>query len=159
SSLRQYAESGGRVMVASASRPEFEIASVERTDADVKGYIRIRDHSAFPSLGETDLLMLNGPFTTLRTAGPHTLTLIPPSMIGPPEFIHIDMRETDTPAIATKDIGKGAAVWIPWNLAGLYYRLSLPAHAALFRDIVDRLLPRRQIRTNAHPLVEISLMR
>jgi hypothetical protein len=36
---------------------------------------------------------------------------------------------------------------------------NLPAHAALFRDIVDRLLPRRQIRTNAHPLVEMALMR
>jgi hypothetical protein len=106
SGLRQYADAGGRVLIASASRPEFDIAPVERTDADVKGYIRIRDHSAFPSLGETDLLMLNGLFTMLKTVGPHTLTLIPPSMIEPPEFIQIDMRETDTPAIATKDFGK-----------------------------------------------------
>ena len=41
----------------------------------------------------------------------------------------------------------------------MYYRHSLPAHAGLFRDVVDRLNPRRQLRTDAHPLVEMTLMR
>ncbi len=157
--LRQFAEKGGKVLIAGAAKPEFDVAPVERTERDVKGYIRVRDHAAFPSLKSTDLLLLNGPFTVLRTAGPHELTLIPPSMIGPPEFVHIDMKDTDTPAIATGRIGSGTAVWIPWDLGGLYYRLSLPAHAALFRDVFDRLEARRQIRTDAHPLVEMSLMR
>ncbi len=157
--LRQYAESGGKVLIASAAKPEFEVAQVERTDGDVRGYIRIRDHAAYPSLKDTDLLMLNGAFTTVKTAGPTALTLVPPSMIGPPEFIHIDMKDTDIPAIATKQIGKGTVVWLPWNLGGMYYRHSLPAHAGLFRDILDRLQPQRQIRTNAHPLVEMALMR
>jgi hypothetical protein len=157
--LRQYADRGGNVLVVSAAKPDFEIAPVQRTDADVKGYIRVRDHAAYPSLKEADLLMLNGPFTTVKTGGPHTLTLIPPSMIGPPEFIHIDMKDTDIPAIASAKIGTGAAVWIPWNLAGMYYRHSLPAHAGLFRDIIARLLPRRQLRTDAHPLVEMTLMK
>jgi hypothetical protein len=157
--LVHYAESGGKVLIASAARPEFEVAQVERTESDVRGYIRIRDHAAYPSLKDTDLLMLNGAFTTVRTAGPNALTLVPPSMIGPPEFIHIDMRDTDIPAIATKQMGKGTVVLIPWNLGGMYYRHSLPAHAGLFRDILDRLQPQRQIRTNAHPLVEMTLMR
>jgi len=39
-----------------------------------------------------------------------------------------------------------------------YRRFSLPAHAGLIRDLLHRLHPRRQIRTNAHPLVEMSLM-
>jgi hypothetical protein len=80
-------------------------------------------------------------------------------MIGPPEFIHIDMKDTDTPAIVEVRTGKGIVEWLPWNLGALYYRHSLPAHAGLFRDIVDRLAPQRQIRTNAHPLVEMTLMR
>ena len=46
-----------------------------------------------------------------------------------------------------------------WNLGGMYYLHSLPAHAGLFRDVMDRLNRRRQLRTNAHPLVEIALMR
>ena len=157
--LRGYVENGGKVLILSAAKPDFEVAPVERTESDVKGYIRIRDHNTLPSLKDTDLLLLNGPFTFTRSAGPPALTLIPPSMIGPPEFVHIDMRDTDTPAIAGAHIGKGEAAWIPWNLGSLYYRLSLPAHAALFRDVFDRLDPRRQIRTNAHPLVEMSLMR
>jgi hypothetical protein len=157
--LRQYAEAGGNVLIASAAPPEFEVAPVERTERDVKGYIRIRDRARFPSLHDTDLLLLNGPFTTVKTAGAHALTLIPPSMIGPPEFVHIDMHDTDVPAMVSERVGKGTVVWIPWNLGDLYYRSSLPAHAGLFRDLFDRLEPRRQIRTNAHPLVEISLMR
>lgn len=157
--LKDYAERGGKVLLVSPAKPEFDVVPVLRTEGDVKGYVRIRDHAAFPSLKDADLVMLNGPFTTLKADGPHSLTLIPPSMIGPPEFIHIDMKDTDTPAIATKPIGKGTVVWIPWNLGGMYYRHSLPAHAGLFRDLMDRLHPQRQIRTNAHPLVETTLMR
>jgi hypothetical protein len=157
--LRQYAENGGKVLIVSPVKPEFEVAAIERTEPDVKGYIRVRDHAAFPSLKDTDLLMLDGPFTVVKTAGRPALTLIPPSMIGPPEFIHIDMKDTETPAIATERIGKGTVVWIPWNLGGLYYRLSLPAYAGLFRDVFNTLDPNRQIQTNAHPLVEMSLMR
>lgn len=157
--LRDYAAKGGRVLVVSATAPEFNVAHVVRTESDVKGYVRVRDHAALPSLKDTDLLMLNGPFTTLKVEGPHALTLIPPSMIGPPEFVHIDMQDTDTPALTVQKLGSGTVAWIPWNLGGLYYRHSLPAHAALFRDIVDKLQPARQLRTNAHPLVEMTLMR
>jgi Hypothetical glycosyl hydrolase 6 len=157
--LRQYAENGGKVLVVSANRPEFDVVPVVRTESDVKGYVRVRDHRAFPSLRDVDLVMLNGPFTEVKTDGPSWLTLIPPSMIGPPEFIHIDMKDTDTPALAIRPMGKGTVAWIPWNLGGMYYRHSLPAHAGLFRDIVAGLQVRPQVRTNAHPLVEMTVMR
>ena len=39
------------------------------------------------------------------------------------------------------------------------YRTSLPAHAGLLRDVIGQLVPPRQIRSNAHPLVEMTLMR
>jgi len=157
--VRPYIESGGRLLIASAMPPAFDVAPVVRTNADVKGYVRVRDHAVFPSLKDTDLLMLNGPFTEVGAAGPAALTLVPPSMIGPPEFIHIDMKDTATPAIVERPVGKGSVTWLPWNLGGLYYRHSLPAHAGLFRDVVARLMPRRQLTTDAHPLVEMSLMR
>lgn len=157
--LRQYAENGGKVLVASAHAPEFEVAPVARTERDLKGYIRVRDRAAFPSLKDTDLLLLDGPFTEVQAEGPAALTLIPPSMIGPPEFVHIDMKDTDTPAIVTRQIGKGTVTWIPWNLGGLYYRLSLTAHAGLFHDLMGRLDPQPQLHTDAHPLVETTLMR
>ena len=157
--LRDYVTGGGKLLIVGAAEPEFEVAPVVRTETDVKGYVRVRDHRAFPSLQDTDLLMLNGPFTEIKSDGPLLLTLVPPSMIGPPEFVHIDMQDTDTPAIAFRQLGKGSVAWIPWDLGGMYYRLSLPAHRGLFRDVLDRLLPQRQLRTDAHPLVEMTMMR
>jgi hypothetical protein len=79
-------------------------------------------------------------------------------MIGPPEKVHVDMRDTTTPAIVRKNLGRGSVVWLPWELGGLYYRHSLPAQAGLFHDVVDGLYPQRQVKTNAHPLVEVTLM-
>jgi hypothetical protein len=157
--LQNYITAGGKSLIVGATEPEFAVAPVVSTQKDVKGYVRVRDHAAFPSLKDTDLLMLNGPFTELKPDGPASLTLVPPSMIGPPEFVHIDMHDTGTPAIAFRQLGKGSVAWIPWNLAGMYYRLSLPAHAGLFRDVLARLLPQRQLLTDAHPLVEMTLMR
>ena len=55
-------------------------------------------------------------------------------------------------------LGKGTVAWLPWELGALYYRHSLPAHAGLFRDVVAGLYPQRQLKTNAHPLVEMTLM-
>ena len=157
--LKQYAENGGHVLVVGAHEPEFEVAPVVKTFNEIRGYVRVRDHAAFPSLKDTELLMLNGPFTELRDNEPALLTLVPPSMFGPPEFIHIDMKDTDTTAIVFRRLGKGTVTWIPWNLGGMYYRHSLPAHAGLFRDLLNRILPQRQLRSNAHPLVEMTLMR
>jgi hypothetical protein len=157
--LKRYVENGGRVLIVSANPPEFEVAPVTQTIKEIRGYVRVRDHAAFPSLKDTNLLMLNGAFTETRTSAPALLTLVPPSMIGPPEFVHIDMKDTDTAAIVFKRIGKGEVAWIPWNLSEMYYRHSLNAHAGLFRDVLERLGLPRQIRTNAHPLVEMTLMR
>ncbi len=158
SQLKRYVEQGGRLLLVSSKPPEFEAAMVVGTQADVKGYVRVRDHSAFPSLKSTDLLMLNGGFTQLEAEGAAPLTLVPPSMIGPPEKIHVDMKDTDTPAVWARAVGRGQMTWLPWNLGALYYRLSLPAHAGLFRDLVSALMAKRQLVTNAHPLVEMTLM-
>ncbi|MEO7142982.1 MAG: hypothetical protein ABI165_05705, partial [Bryobacteraceae bacterium] len=157
--LKQYVADGGRALVVSPHPPEFASMPVTRTLDDVKGYIRVRDHARYPSLKDTDLLLLDGPFPELADEAGASLTLVPPSMIGPPEFVHIDMKDTNTPGIAFQQIGKGNFTWIPWDLGGLYYHLSLPAHAGLFRDVVDRLMPERQLRTSAHPLVETTLMK
>jgi hypothetical protein len=48
---------------------------------------------------------------------------------------------------------------VPWDVGGLYYRHSSQGHAALVADTIDQLLPGgRQLKTNAHPLVEITVM-
>ncbi|MCC6393826.1 MAG: hypothetical protein IT167_24725, partial [Bryobacterales bacterium] len=117
------------------------------------------DRTLFPSLDLTSILMLQGDYTELESSASPALTFIPPSMFGPPEKIHIDMRDTSKPGLALTEIGKGQVAWLPWDVPGMYYRYSLPAHAAVLRDLIDHLLQgKRQLRTNAHPLVEMSLM-
>jgi len=153
--LQKYAQSGGHVLVISPNPPEFPIAEVVKTTKDLKGYLRIRDHAQFPSLKDTDLLLLDGAFTEIRSSVSPPLTLVPPSMIGPPEFVHIDQHDTSIPGIVIR----GNITWIPWDLGRLYYHLSLPAHAHFFRDVIDRINPNRQLKTNAHPLVEMTLMK
>ena len=157
--LQQYVEEGGHLLIASSRPPEFSVVRAIATTPDVKGYVRVRNHAQFPSLADTDLLLLDGPFTTVEGDGANSLSLVPPSMIGPPEKVHVDMRDTSTPAIVSRNMGRGSVVWLPWELGALYYRHSLPAHAGLFHDVVDRLYPQRQLKTNAHPLVEVTLMR
>jgi hypothetical protein len=81
-------------------------------------------------------------------------------MFGPPEKVWVDKLETDIPGLAFADIGRGRVAWIPWDVGGLYYRHSSPGHAGLIADVIDSLLPSgRQLRTNAHPLVEVTVMR
>ena len=87
------------------------------------------------------------------------LTLIPTAMFGPPEKVWSDKTETTVPGLVVAPHGRGRAAYIPWDVGGLYYRHSSPAHAALLTDVIDQLLPNgRQLRTSAHPLVEMTLM-
>jgi hypothetical protein len=113
----------------------------------------------FPSLRDTQLLFVDGEYLELEPAEKPLLTLIPPSMFGPPEKAHIDRVETDKPGLVLHDHGKGRIAYVPWDIGGLYYRLSSPGHAGLIADLIDHLLPEgRQLKSNAHPLVEMTLM-
>jgi hypothetical protein len=157
--LSKYVEQGGRVLIVSSRPPEFPVAAVTKTWRDVEGYFRVRNHQAFPSLKSTNLVMLHGNYTEVEGDGSDSLTFVPPSMFGPPEKIHIDQVNTTKPGLVWRNYGRGQVAWIPWDLAALYYKHSLPAHGGILRDVVNRLLPERQVVTNAHPLLEMSLMR
>jgi hypothetical protein len=157
--LDDYVRRGGRLLAVGAEAPFPDYKVVRKWEA-VEGYMRVRDMSMFPSLRGVSLLMLNGDYSEMEPRTEPSLTLIPPSIIGPPEKIHTDMKDTDKPGLILEKRGAGEVAWLPWDVGELYYRQSLPAHAALLRDLTDRLLQwRRQLRTNAHPLVEVSLMR
>lgn len=154
--LASWIEQGGRLLAASPQPPAFAGVKVIETLSGVQGYLRVRDAAQFPSLSLTNILLLNGAFAVTADQPGAALTFIPPSMFGPPEYIHADLRETQTPALLW--LMNQRAAWLPWDLGEHYYRLSLPAHAGLFYDLLDRLLPERQLTTNAHPLVEFSLL-
>jgi hypothetical protein len=157
--LESWVRAGGRLLVAGTAPPPFGVGKPVKQWENVQGYFRVRDHKLFPSLEGTNVIFLDGDYTELEPAGASALTLIPPSMFGPPEKIHTDWHDTDKPGLLIAKHGSGEVAYLPWDLGGLYYRNGSRAHANLLSDLVDRLLPGgRQIRATAHPLVEITFM-
>lgn len=157
--LDGYLRQGGRVLIASFGLPALDVGKHVRAWSGVEGYMRVRAPELFPSLRQSKLLMLNGDYQEFESAGSPELTLVPPSKFGPPEYVHIDMVDTDKPGLIRQSRGAGKLIYVPWDLAGLYYQHSTPAHRGLLRDLIDGLLAGRQIETGAHPLVEMTLMR
>jgi hypothetical protein len=157
--VEAYVRDGGRVLVAGTTPPAgLPIGSVVGTGR-TQGYWRIHDRSRLPSLAATDVLFVDGDYVELAPVDPPLLTLIPTAMFGPPEKVWSDKRETTVPGLVVAAHGQGRVAYLPWDVGGLYYRHSSPAHAALLTDVIDQLLPNgRPIRTDAHPLVELTLM-
>jgi hypothetical protein len=157
--LEPWVRGGGRLLIASSIAPPFDMGKPVKLWKDPDGaYFRVRDKSMFPSLESTDVIFMYGNYQEVEGRGP--LTFIPPPMYGPPELVHVDWRDTDSPGLIEKQVGTGSVVWLPWNIGALYYMHSSEAHAGLVRDLIDHLLPHgRQLKTNAHPLVDITLMR
>jgi len=156
--LAGYVSAGGKLFVASPEPPEMVASRPMKREADLETYMRVRDKQRFPSLKDVDLLMLHGAWTEPLGVAKPALTFVPPSMFGPPEKIHVDMKDTDRAGLFEEKVGSGKLVWAPWDVAALYYRHSMDGHRLMMRDIVDGLV-KRQIRTDAHPLVEMSLMK
>ncbi|HWR53799.1 MAG TPA: alpha-amylase family protein [Bryobacteraceae bacterium] len=159
-SLEAYLKDGGRVLATGATRRSFERLprEVRRWESTRSAYFRVGDKSLFPSLKDIDVVFLDGAYLEFEAKSP--LTLIPPARFGPPEKVWTDKVETAKPGLLLTDYGRGRLAYLPWNIGALYYRHSSPAHAGLIADIVDHLLPEgRQLKTNAHPLVEITVMR
>lgn len=158
--LDGYLRRGGRVLVAGARPPALELPEVVRTWPETRAaYFRIHDHALFPSLKDTDLLFVDGPYTEFVPPEHPLLTLVPPSRFGPPEKVFIDKVETDRPGLLLTAYGKGRLAYVPWDIGALYHRYSSDSHRGFLADLIDHLLPAgRQLRTDAHPLVEVTVM-
>ena len=170
--VERYVRAGGRLLVAGAAPPPAAFGTAtgatKRGPAQAAWRIHDRDRALLPSLKDTNLLFLDGEYAELSSA-PDTspgerrlLTLIPPAMFGPPEKVWVDKVETTIPGLIVKSHGErgGRIAYVPWDVGGLYYRHSSQAHAGLMTDLIDHLLPDgRQLKSSAHPLVEITVMR
>ncbi len=81
-------------------------------------------------------------------------------MIGPPELVHVDQHDTGTPeGIVTKQVGRGVVGLDPVGPRPSLLPAGVFPRTLFFRDVIDRMDPERQLKTNAHPLVEVTLMR
>jgi hypothetical protein len=156
--LERYVREGGRLLVGGTTAPPVPVGAVagKRT---TQGYWRIHDRAALPSLKNTELVFVDGEYLEIAPLERPILTLIPTAMFGPPEKVWSDKVETTVPGLVFATHGKGQAAYIPWDVGGLYYRHSSEAHRGLVADVINRLLPAgRQLTTNAHPLVEMTLV-
>lgn len=158
--LDDYVRQGGRALAAGAIEPKLDVGKMVRRWTNTRStYFRIHDRALFPSLKNTNLLFLDGEYLEFEPVEKPLLTLIPPSMFGPPEKVHVNWTETTKPGVIFKELGKGKIAFIPWDVGGLYYRHSSPGHAGVVTDLIDDLLGgTRQLKTNAHPLVEMTVM-
>jgi hypothetical protein len=159
--LDRYLRQGGGVLVAGATKPQLELPRVvklwkkEETEA---AYWRVHDRALFPSLKDTEIVFFYSDYLELEPRGNSALTMIPTSMVGPMEKVGVDRKDTTMPGLYLADYGKGKLAYIPWDLGDLYYRYSPVYHSAIVGDLVDYLLPKgRQLKTNAHPMVEMTL--
>ena len=156
--LERYVRDGGRLLLAGATTPPVPVGAIGGKKS-TQGYWRIHDRTVLPSLKNTDLIFLDGEYLEIAPPARPILTLIPTAMFGPPEKVWSDKVETTVPGLVLANHGKGQVAYIPWDIGRLYYRHSSEPHRGLIADLIDRLLPGgRQLTTNAHPLVEMTVM-
>ena len=157
--VASYVERGGRVLVAGTTPPSLPVGTIAGRRKAVQGAWRVHDRQLLPSLANTNLIFIDGDLVELAPVARPALTLIPPAMFGPPELVWADKVESTVPGLVVGDHGKGRFAYVPWDVGALYYRHSSPGHAAVMADLIDHLLPAgRQVKTDAHPLVEITVM-
>jgi hypothetical protein len=173
--VKEYVENGGRALFI-YQPPPFGIPPILHEHSDMRtGYAEIRDPGVFPSLAGVRYLNCSGAYSLAAMLGRESqepakfyicpdekgasLTFVAPMLEQPAEFAHRDLKHSEIPALINRQFGEGRIAFVPWDIGGLYARASLPIHANLFCDIVDSLLPDgRQIRSNAHPSIEMVLM-
>ena len=159
--LDRYLRQGGRVLVAGATKPQLELPPVVKLwkrEETRSAYWRVQDRALFPSLKGYRHRVLLQRLSGTGAARQYRADLIPTSMVGPMEKVHADWKDTTKPGLYMADYGKGKLAYIPWDLGDLYYRFSPVYHSAIVGDLVDALLPKgRQLKTNAHPMVEMTV--
>ena len=162
--LDRYVREGGALLIAGANAPSgpLEIGKVVSTRPRAQAAWRVVGRDFLPSLKDTNLLFLDGEYVEMAPIDKPLLTLIPPAMGSPPEKVWLDKHETEIPGLLMTEHGRGHIAYIPWDVGGHYYRHSSQGHAGLMTDVIDYLLAQhdgRQLRTSAHPLLEITVMR
>ncbi|UCF38875.1 MAG: beta-galactosidase [Acidobacteriota bacterium] len=161
SEIQAFIERGGRALIAGTRHPGMNLPPAVRLWRDTKSsYMRIDNHDAFPSLLETWALFWEGEYLELESTADQPITLIPPGQFGPPDKVSTLAEKTDKPGLIRQSFGAGKFTFIPWNIGRLYHDFSSDKHRLLISDLLDVLLEgKRQLKTNAHPLVEMTLMR
>lgn len=160
--LNTYIENGGSVLVSGTTLPGFiKNEQGKLWENTTTSYMRIGDHAKWPSLKDVNVIFCEGRYLELQPRAGSTVTFIPPSQFGPPDKVSSLKQVTTMPGLIEQQIGKGKGVFIPWHIGDLYYKFSNDKHRWFIADLINSLLPngQRQLTTNAHPAVEMILMK
>lgn len=159
--LDKYLRQGGRVLAAGAIKPELDLPKVVRQwprKDTLAAYWRVNDRELLPSLKDADLMFFYSDYLELEPGSQSALTLVPRTKYNPMEMVGEGLSDTASPGLHLADYGQGRLAYIPWDIGDLYFRASNGFHSAMVADLIDHLLPDgRQIHTDAHPMVQMTL--
>jgi hypothetical protein len=135
------------------------IRRIEAKDMN-RSYWSVSDTKIFPKTSKLKLIYCASDYVELKPDPAANLLLIPPAMSSPPELAGNGMKVSDKPGLVIRKYGKGSIAYIPWNAGAVYSSQANGSINLLFNELIDHLTKgERQVITDAHPLVEISLMR
>jgi hypothetical protein len=171
--LDRFVERGGTLVVSGLagsrdeeyeprSAPPFACLGVERVRgvcADARGsYFQIDDRDGFGRLEDTDLLYLDGPYVDAEYAVDVRchLRLIPPGPFGPPERLTLE-EPTGEPAMTTRAVGDGRAIFLPWRCGALVERDGHPNTSGFLADVLEHHAGLEPLGGNLSPMVEVTL--
>lgn len=123
-------------------------------------YFTLAPQELFNEIADLDLCFVDGPYRRVALSGDAVpaMPLIPPHMYGPPEKCYYTVV-SDEPGLIIHQYGKGQAIYFPWNLGALYYRLRWPGYRRLLAHVMDVVLGvPRPLKTNAPDRVEVVVL-
>lgn len=124
-----------------------------------RSYWSVNDRQIFPKTSRMKVIYNASDYTELKADASASLLLIPPAMSSPPELAGNGMKVSDKPGLIIRKYGKGSIAYLPWNAGAQYSLQATESISMLMNELIDHLSLERQVITDAHPLVEISLMK
>jgi hypothetical protein len=165
--VESFVRNGGAAIFVD-QHPGFAIPKPAET-VKTKGtsYWRVRDGARLPGFPSMDFIQAGGspadvenPTFELYPPEPDAiLTYVPPMFEDPAEQAASNLRDTQTPGLLFREVGKGRIAFLPWDLGGIYNRIYMPAHAQLLMAVIRNLRPGSgEIETDAAATVQMVLM-
>jgi hypothetical protein len=91
---------------------------------------------------------------------PRALTLVPPYPDLPMEEVYPRSPRTDIPGVIYRQVGLGRVVYVPWDLARVFWEVLNPDHGALLANLVrwatNQALP---VRVEGPGVLDVTLWR
>ncbi|MBN2349791.1 MAG: beta-galactosidase [Bacteroidales bacterium] len=126
----------------------------------LRSYWAINNSDIFPETSKRKFIYNTSDYTELKPDTSAPVLLSPPAMSAPPELAGNGITISNKPGLVIRKFGEGTLAYIPWNITAMYNEQASSSIELLLNELTDYLLEdSRQVITDAHPLVEISLMK